>query len=368
MELQDFNKTYKNHRILVAPLDWGLGHATRCIPIIKALIDNNCDVIIAAKGATANLLQPEFPEIEIIELNGYAVQYSSSKALLPFKIIGQVPKILSVIYKEHKWLKEIVKIYNIDAVISDNRFGLFCKSVPCIFITHQLLIKTGNNISERIAQKINYQFIKKYAACWVPDFESKGIAGELSHPATLLQNIKYIGALSRFEKNNEEKKYDLLVLLSGPEPQRTIFENILLDQLKSFSGVVLFVRGMPQANDKKKSSNIGVKIVDHLSAKELNKSIQQSKMVISRSGYTTVMDLIKLGQKAILVATPGQTEQEYLAKHLMQQKLFYCTTQEKFELSQILERIKDFNFSVIERDMEQYKKVITQFVQSLKKD
>ncbi len=408
------NKISKKKNILVVPLDWGLGHATRCIPLIKEFEANGCGVIIAAEKATESLLKHEFQHLTFIALKGYRISYSRKRYWLPLKIISQIPRILLGIYKEHKWLKKVLKKYSINAVIADNRFGLYHSGIPSIYITHQLLIKTGSYFSERIAQKIHFWFIKKYTSCWVPDFEGmENISGELSHPSKrvhlklslagggtsqgtppwplstpatptkgerqfgmhtskLPSNINYIGCLSRFEKKDGfEKKYDLLIILSGPEPQRTIFEEMLLMQLQNYNGKSLLVRGLPGIEENEEQvfhaiaqvSHLIIK--NHLSAGELNEAILQSKVVISRSGYTTIMDLIKLKQKAILVPTPGQTEQEYLASHLMKQRFFYTTSQEGFVLPQALKQANDFPFAIPSFDMDQYKKAVFQFVQSL---
>jgi predicted glycosyltransferase len=357
---------------LVIPLDWGLGHATRCIPLIKELLANNCEVIIAAETATESLLQHEFQQLTFISLRGYRIHYSKTKRWLPLKMISQVPAILGSIYREHKWVKEIVKKYAITAIIADNRFGLFHSGIPSVYITHQLLIKTGNQFTEKILQKLHYWLIKKYTGCWIPDFEGiNNIAGELSHPFSIPQNVQYIGGISRFEKKPDvPKRFDILLLLSGPEPQRTIFEELVLAQLKNFNGKSLLVRGLPgiAAEDARihlNISNSNLIIHNHLSAQELNDAIQESTMVICRSGYTTIMDLIKLNQKAILVPTPGQTEQEYLADHLMQQHLFYASSQQTFNLTESLKAAADFSFKTPSVDMEQYRKKVGQFVQSL---
>lgn len=234
------------------------------------------------------------------------------------------------------------------------------------------MIKTGNSFTEKMAQKLHYRFIRKYTFCWVPDYEGvANIAGELSHPLNQPANTSYIGCLSRFEKNSTlEKKYDLLVMISGPEPQRTIFENLLLGQLQKYTGKVLMVRGLPGENNDEPcrhavNSNKSLVIRNHLAASELNEAIIQSEMVISRSGYTTVMDLIKLKKKAILIPTPGQTEQEYLATHLMDQQVFYTTGQQDLNLPEVLKRAAAFPFAMPSFDMEGYKKVVQQFVQSL---
>lgn len=370
MKFEDFNRDIPIKNVLVAPLDWGLGHATRCIPIIYTLISLNINVIVAVEGPVKNLLQKEFPDVVFTVLKGYKISYSKRKRWFYFSLLLQFPKILWRIYQENKWLKKIIAIHNIDAVISDNRFGLYTAKLPCIYITHQLKIKTGNYISEWIAQKIHYYFINKYTACWVPDNAGSGnLAGALSHPEKLPAiPVQYIGPLSRFEKIVTEKKYDLLLLLSGPEPQRTILQELLIKELKDYRGNVLIVKGLPGNSEEELALNNTNKIaiVNHLPATALNEAIQQSVMIISRSGYTTVMDLSTLQQKAILIPTPGQTEQEYLAGYLMHQKFFFCTAQKNFSLKEALTKAALFNYESFYSSNEEYKKVVNEFVLQLK--
>ena len=330
-------------------------------------------MVIAAEKAAKSLLQLEFQQLTFIPLKGYRISYSKKGNRLPLKMISQIPRLLLAVYQEHQWIKKVVKRYSIDAIISDNRFGLYHAGIPSVYITHQLLIKTGHHSLEKIAQKIHFWFIRKYTNCWVPDFEGKdNIAGELSHPSRYPSNVRYLGALSRFEKKEQpRKKYDLLVLLSGPEPQRSVFEAILLPQLQAYHQSILLVRGLPGTDEKEGnvwlpgSGNPQLIVTNHLSAGELNDAIQQAELVVTRSGYTTVMDLVKLKKKAVLVPTPGQTEQEYLAWHLMKQDFFYTTLQEGFSLPDALAGTADFPFVVPSFDMEQYKKVVYEFVRSL---
>lgn len=372
MRLKKIDKNSGKPTILVVPLDWGLGHATRCIPLIQELLHNGCEVIVGADSALKSLLHSEFQHLIYIPLRGYSIRYSRKGKGFPLKILMQVPRILYTIVREHLWLKKMVKKYSIDAVITDNRFGLYHRSIPSVYITHQLVIKTGNHYTEKLAGYIHNWFIKKFTSCWVPDFEGKeNIAGELSHPAKSNRNISYIGGLSRFEKKaNLGKVYDLLVVISGPEPQRSIFEELMLSQLRHFEGRVLLVRGLPgriegEGNNSLLSKDSHISIKNHLPATELNEVIQQSTFIISRSGYTTVMDLLKLGQKAIFVPTPGQTEQQYLADHLMKQQFFYSTGQDNFNLINILQEASKFPFVKPSFNMELYKEAVYKFVQSI---
>lgn len=331
-------------KILIAPLDWGLGHATRCIPIIRALVANGYEVIAAAEGAQAHLLQTEFPSMQILPLAGYRVRYSRSKWGLAFTLMAQLPRLRRVIKEEHQWLDTIIDEHHIDLVISDNRYGLFSTKVPCIFITHQLTIKAPFAWIERILQRINYNYINKYNSCWVPDVAGElNAAGVLSHPAILPRiKVHYIGLLSRFQLQPVEKKYDYCILLSGPEPQRTLLENTLLEGLSKTEGKILFVRGKP-GNKEIPNTAPHIEIKNHLPGSELAQALMQSEYIISRSGYTTVMELLSLQKKSILIPTPGQTEQEYLAKKLQSDQI--CMRVEQDELDCVSDLIKAKTFA-----------------------
>lgn len=366
------NKNFETNttlpRILIAPLDWGLGHATRCIPIIKELTQLNCVVLIAGDRSIYSLLKKEFPGTVFLRLKGYEIKYSRYKTGLMLKIFLQLPKVLFSIWRENRWIKRIVKEDAVDAIISDNRLGMFSKKVPSIYITHQLFIKTGNTFTENIAQRIHYHYIKKYKKCWVPDHKEDGLAGVLSHPKKIPANVEFIGPLSRLVPlQNIEPIYDLLVLLSGPEPQRTIFENQVVAQLKNFSGSVFLARGLPNEKDNLNLNSKSLHVVNHIGGEDLNKVISQSKLVIARCGYTTVMDLAALRKKAILIPTPGQTEQEYLAEYLLAKKYFLTIPQEEFILSELLKRSAVFKYEFIDFSFDEYKKAIGQFVMSLNK-
>ncbi|HUS00723.1 MAG TPA: glycosyltransferase [Chitinophagaceae bacterium] len=310
-------------------------------------------------------MKQEFPGLTFLPLMGYRMKFSRKKYFLPLKLLAQFPKVILTIYKEHQWLKKIVTEYNIDAVISDNRFGMYHSKTASVYITHQLLIKTGNSFTERVARRIHFYFIKRYKECWVPDYEQSGLAGELSHSQKLPGKIKYLGALSRFELSVSEKKYDLLISMSGPEPQRTFFEKLILNELLSYHGKVLFIRGLPGKSEELRFENKSVEFRNHLPSKLFNEAILQSEMIIGRCGYTTIMDLVKLQKKAILIPTPGQTEQEYLAQYLMEKKIFFTIRQKDFVLQNVLKEIESFPFAIPEYNMDQYKNVTYQFVQSL---
>ncbi|WP_298297666.1 glycosyltransferase [Hydrotalea sp.] len=343
----------KGKNVLIAPLDWGLGHTTRCIPIINALIINQYQVILAASGKSAVLLKKEFPQLAILSLPGYHIQYAKSSGGLPFKLLLQIPKILRAIQQEHTQLKEIVQQYSIDWIISDNRFGLYHRDIPCTFITHQLTIMAPYQWLRKWLQRINYHYINRFNNCWVPDMaHNGGLAGELSHPKQLPAiPVQYMGLLSRFNYSPlpfNEYVYDYCILLSGPEPQRTILEHIILQQIAQIDARIIVLRGLPEQEKVIPSKHT---IVTHLPGHELQKVIMQSQFVIARSGYTSVMELLSLQKKCFLIPTPGQTEQVYLAERLAVMKICFTTQQQHINLPEQLKLLEHFPFQQFEPEI-----------------
>ena len=354
-------------RILLAPLDWGLGHATRCIPIIKELQNQGCDVWLAGNSVQEKLLKQEFPQLPFLPLPGYDVSYAKTGIGFIFRLWAQLPKISRMIGFEHQWLKEKIKEFDFDAVISDNRYGLYHTNIPCVFITHQLQIKSPlGKWSERMIQQWNYHYIKKFSTCWVPDFEeADNIAGELSHPQLLPETVlTYLGPLSRFEKSAAENIHELLIILSGPEPQRSILEAKLIKQLRTSRKKAVIVRGLPEGKSVLQNDGL-IEFHNHLSSGKLNELILKSEIIISRCGYSTVMDLMKLQKKSILIPTPGQTEQEYLAGILKTKKMACTYTQKKFDLQKALDEAMKFEFHFPENYESKLRSVILHFLESL---
>ena len=277
-------------KLLVAPLDWGLGHATRCVPIIRDLLGIGCEVWLAGEGAQEKILREEFSSLPFLPLKGYRVKYS--KNALAGKMLLQIPAILRSIKEENNWLRQQVNEHAFEAVISDNRYGLYHENIFSVLMTHQLAIKSPfGKWSEGVLQKWNYRLINHFDECWIPDEEGKNnLAGKLSHPNILPSiQVKYLGPLTRFEKSNAEPKDDhLLVILSGPEPQRSILENKIFDQIVNYTGTATVVRGLPQEKNIIPSTN-SIQIYNHLSTAELNNEMMKAGLVISRSGYSTII-------------------------------------------------------------------------------
>jgi uncharacterized protein (TIGR00661 family) len=347
---------YRNNAkpvVFVAPLDWGLGHATRCIPIISELLANGCEVIIATEGKQANLLKLEFPDVKQVFLKGYHLDFSKSRWSTILRIIFQIPKILTRIKEETRWLELFTKENRVDLVISDNRFGLFHASIPTVFITHQLLIKTpfGKKVDSWL-QRLNYKFINRFGQCWIPDLkEDDGLAGELSHPSILPRiPTYYLGVLSRIKAQTAATTHiKLLILLSGPEPQRTLLEQRLTKDLHLMSQHIVVIKGLPErGTDVQKMG--AIHFYNHLPSLQLQDIINRSEIIISRPGYSTIMDLLPLGKKCIFIPTPGQTEQEYLAHYLEAKGWCYAVEQNNINLTEMIIAaqslaLPDFSFS-----------------------
>jgi uncharacterized protein (TIGR00661 family) len=324
-------------RILISPLNWGLGHATRCIPIIDTLIELGAEVFLASDGRALALLEKEYPDLVAFPLPGYNVRYEGTGMI--WNVAKQLPKISRAILAERKAINKIVKKEKIEIIISDNRYGCRNKQTKNIFITHQINIAIPNRRLEIITNKINYHFINLFDECWIPDFEgTQSLAGKLSE--TKADHL-YIGPLSRFEFKESKKEYDLIAVLSGPEPQRSILEEKIIGQLKNLDIKTLIVQGK---TEKKEEVDItkNIRMVSFLTSRDLNAAILKSDIVLARSGYSTIMDLAALRKKAILIPTPGQTEQEYLAERLSAKQLFYHQKQEDFDLKSALKESEKF--------------------------
>ena len=321
--------------ILVAPLNWGLGHATRCIPIIQELEKNGFTPILASDGDALLLLQKEFSHLQSLELPSYEIEYPKSATNFKLKMIKNSLKMFEAIFAEKKTVKKWIAEYNLDGIISDNRLGVYSKRIPSIFITHQLNVLSGK--TTWLSSKLHQHFIKKFSECWIPDIqENPNLTGKLGHLKKTFLNLKYIGPLSRLEKKELPIKFDLMIILSGPEPQRTFLEDKLVLELKEYSGNIIFIKGKVESEQKiEKVEN--VTYYNFMTSSEIETAYNESEIVLCRSGYTTVMDLAKLQKKAFFIPTPGQFEQEYLAKRLKRNGFVPYAKQDDFIIENLLE-------------------------------
>jgi uncharacterized protein (TIGR00661 family) len=329
----DINNESKT--ILVASLNWGLGHATRCIPIIKALQNNNYIPIIASDGIALELLKKEFPYLQTLQLPSYQIEYAKNGKNFKWKLLKNCPKMIKAIWQEKKMVEKWIAEYELHGIISDNRLGICSQKIPSVFITHQLNVLSGS--TTWLSSKIHQSIIRKYTECWVPDMEkSPNLAGKLSHLEKTESKIKYLGPLSRMCKKEVSKKYDLMIILSGPEPQRSIVENKLKNEIQRYKGNIVFIKGVVEKEQKKEQIGT-VTYYNYMNSKQLEQTFNESETILCRSGYTTIMDLAKLEKKVFFIPTPGQYEQDYLAQKLKQEGISPYADQENFRIENLKE-------------------------------
>ncbi|WP_139957207.1 glycosyltransferase [Flavicella sediminum] len=347
-------ETVRN-KVLVAPLNWGLGHVSRCIPIVKFLIANNLEPVIASDGDALVFFRKEFPTLDYIELPSYGIVYAKKAYALKFKLLFSFFFIRKAVAKERKFIEANINPSEFVGIISDNRFGVCHSKIPSVYITHQLSVLSG--LTTKITSFVHQRIIAQFDECWVPDTSGKmNLGGRLSQSSKDVKiSVKYIGPLSRLNKLEVPIAYDLLVLLSGPEPQRTLLENKLLSELERFEGKIAFVRGVVSSGNKINAPK-NMKVYNFLLSENLEKLMHQSELVICRSGYSSIMDLQKLEKKAFFIPTPGQTEQVYLAKRMQELQIADYCCQKEFTLA-CLARVNSFlgfsnrTCSILEKDL-----------------
>lgn len=317
--------------IICGILNWGLGHATRSVAVINALLKEGYTPVIASDGVALDYLRKEFPELDSEELPSYNIRYNKGSFLLG--MMTKLPEIAKAIRKEQRQLNQLVQKYSACGVISDNRLGFHSNKVPSVYITHQLRMMLPFPLAFP-ANYIHHSFIRKYSECWIPDLPGRELSGRLSE-STDIHRKRYIGPLSRF-KNPEygiPVKYDILVILSGPEPQRSILEEKIILQLGRMKGVFMLIRGV----EGELAGKHNFEWKGLAGGAELCELIRSAKIVVSRSGYSSLMDYYYLANQALLIPTPGQEEQEYLSRHHLENGTFYSVSQRDLDLVQDIE-------------------------------
>ncbi len=336
----------KQKTILIAPLDWGLGHATRCMPLIDVLLQQGHRIIITGNGDSFYLLKEQYPNLTFYELPGYNITYAVGKNA-SFHALLQTPKILKTIQHEHKAIEAIVDIESVDLIISDNRYGVRHSKVKSIFICHQIALQAPNVVRfmNPVFLKLHLQQIHKFDALWIPDeANDDNLSGKLSHHITFKIPATYIGIQSRFSHYIKTSSFidsldfSIVVVLSGPEPQRTFLEHELKKKLRKINQKVLFIQGKTEKQTTSTEENITT--ISYLNTNDLYSALEKANAIICRSGYSTVMDLAVLGKKAIFIPAAGQTEQEYLAKTLANKGFAIECLQKDLDIENALEQLQ----------------------------
>lgn len=329
-------------RVLICPQHWGLGHVTRSIPIIRYFIEGGHEVFLASSGAANTILKNEFPGIPVFELADYKINYPSKN--MYFNMAYQLFKMHKAIINEHFQIKKLIRQYDISLLISDARLGAAQSSVPSVIVSHHLHFPLANRFFEWWSDNWMRFFYQRFDQLWIPDYEgSKNLSGVLAH-GYKSKKAYFIGAVSRFKKLAIEKKYDIAIVLSGPEPQRTYLENIICRQLSTLTNKkIILVRGVSD------TLKLNVPYPDSLTIKhlvysqELNEIMSASDLIICRSGYTSLLDLTVIGKRALVIPTPGQPEQIYLAEALMENNLFFMQHQDSLNLEKDIPKAMNYS-------------------------
>lgn len=356
--------------ILVAPLNWGLGHATRCIPVINALLAHGCNVIIASSERPYHLLRQEFPQLQHIYFPNYEIEYPENENMA-VTLLRKGPEMFWETYKENQRLQDLIWEHNIKGVVADNRFGFYNRRIPTVFLAHQLNLRMTPGFAwlKPIANGLNLQYARKFSQIWIPDFQGEpNLTGGLSHFDELPRTAKYVGPLSRFagaevKQTGAFKGYDMLITMSGPEPQRTLLEDRLTQQALQLPFKTLMVVGKTENGNNRVEVAPNVHKVAHLPAGQMMEAMQSVKYIVCRSGYSSIMDLAALGLKAAFIPTPGQPEQEYLAETYKEKGVAPFATQSSVDLKNLLAEYDNYRgFSGFKTDEHLLDNAIDEFL------
>ena len=333
-------------KVIVAPLYWGLGHASRCVPIINALKRNHFTPVLASDGEALYFLQKEFPELEVITLPSYQISYGKN---LKWSLLKKLFSIQKVVQQERKIIDAYIENNsNVVGIISDNRFGVRSQKVPSVYTTHQLNVLSG--LFTPLTSFIHQRIIRKFDECWIPDEPDSQFSGKLSIATKKLRQ-KYIGVLSRFQEKQSAEEIDILIVLSGPEPNRSALERKMIEVFKDSERSVILVRGKVESEQIKRKEG-KIQLVNYMLSAELESAMNAARLVVCRSGYSSVMDLVSLRKTALLIPTEGQNEQEYLGRYLQEKGYFSYARETDFSINS-LELVQAYDLKLERKELEE---------------
>jgi uncharacterized protein (TIGR00661 family) len=330
-------------KIIYGVCSWGLGHATRSLPVIRKLIEENNELTIISNDRALELLKKELGnDLDYFDIPDYPMLISENSRQFMAKSFVYWPMFIKRMESGLQKLKKILENRKCDKIVSDGRYDIYSRSIASFFISHQIRIMNPLRIKmfERGSEIFNLFFFKRFAGVIVPDYKEDDLSGDLSHNLHRIDenNLHYVGILSDFKKKKTNKNIDYMISLSGPEPQRTLLENKLLEQIDNLSGNIVVTLGKIEKQDNDYKKNI--QIYSFLTKDERIDFLNRTKLVISRSGYSTIMDLAVIGTKALMIPTPGQVEQEYLGQYHKNKGTFYSVSQNEIDLNADIELAK----------------------------
>ena len=338
--------------ILYAVCSLGLGHATRSLPLIKTLIDKGENVYILSHSIALELLKKELGDsvTKYIDFPGYPpLERGYGKGDFYFLLFRDLLKTASIMFQERLKTHELARKYNIDRIVSDGRYGIFSLSIPSFLISHQIrfmieffakLVQTGGEIANGI-HFLNFRKI------FVPDYEDfeDSLSGNLSHNLKFISKgkLSYLGILSSYEKLETDEDIDYLFIISGYiMNEKTTLMSKLINSAKFLDGKKVFLLGNPSEDKIMQDKEHNMIVYSYVSGRQRLELMNRAKFVVSRSGYTTIMDLAELNKKALLIPTPGMSEQAYLGKFHKQKGTFYSVEQDEIDLIRDIKIAKEY--------------------------
>lgn len=327
-------------RILFAVHDWGLGHASRSLLLIRALVERGDSItVVSAAGDGMRLLQSELGDAcRFVSYRDIPKPFSRWPAMFYLRMSLATPWVLARMRSEHRFVEALVAREHYDCVVSDSRFGMWSANIPSYCILHSLrqIIPGRPRWMERLVERGQRDLTKGFTRILIPDIEEQqGLSGELGHDPVIdwgVDRLCYIGPLSGISRTDAPVDIDCFFSISGIEPQRSILEKRVLAALPQLDGRIVVTLGRPaQAGSCRQSGNATVH--GYLDRKAQGEMLNRARLVMTRSGYTTLMELAELGQRALLVPTPGQSEQEYLARFHHQRGHVWSTTQRNLDFA-----------------------------------
>lgn len=326
----------KSGKVFYAVLNMGLGHATRSLPIIREFLKRNWEVLLGSNGRALEFLKTELPGLPFVITPDYAIEYAANGWLIP-RLAVQLPRLLKKIKEEQLCTHSAVMSFLPDLIFSDHCYGVHHKRVPSYFISHQIFFAMPNGLGMLgpLAARFNWRFHKPYVKIIIPDLPDAGrglLSGDLGCTPGKSSKYVYGGILSSMNRRESGDPLDLLVSISGPEPQRTIFEQIILQQIEDVPGKKVVALGKSETLQLIRDTK-DLQVYSHIPRREMEKLFNRAKLIVSRPGYSTLMELVELGKPALLVPTPGQTEQISLARYARERNWFYSVDQANLDLA-----------------------------------
>lgn len=329
-------------RVLFGTSSWGLGHATRDLALIRALLHEGCRVTVVSDGNALQLLQEELGDaVRFLDWPDIPTSIASSSWRYYAKTVANIPQILATWREEKRQLAELLQRRSFDLIVSDHRFGLVTPEVPSYFITNSLryIAPWRDPIVEATMEGFVARWLKPVRGVFIPDDVESGLTGDMNHNLRFFPRERriYLGLLSSIRKRNVTSDIDVFITISGPEPQRTMLQEKIFQQLPILEGRRVVVT-LGQPGQDPPSTPPGVEVYNYLDRQQQEEMLNRSKLIVCRSGYSTITELALLGKRALLVPTPGQTEQLYLGQFLHERGLFHSVDQRHLDLSRDLPR------------------------------